>query len=258
MTIEEKFGRAKYDLEYMHTIGYEKGQSDGYAEGVEAGMDAEWNEFWGVFQQKGARLNYEYAFAYGWDDDSFRPKYDIRPTHAANMFKGSKITDLKALLEERGITLDTSQTENNISYMFSESSITVVPAIDLSGATLDNFQTSGVFGWANALHTIDKLILKDDGSTVIHPNWFISSANIANITIEGLIGMSISFLWSVALTPTSMKNIINHLVDYSGTDKANAYKLTFAETCWLRLEADSTAPDGGTWREYVRSKGWNV
>lgn len=258
MTIEEKLGRAKYDLEYMHTVGHERGWSAGYDEGFEEGRNAEWNEFWDAFQQKGARLNYEYAFAYGWDDDSFRPKYDIQPTHAANMFKGSKITDLKALLEECGVTLDTSQTGNNFSYMFSESGITAVPAIDLSGATVDDFRTSGVFGWANALHTIDKLILKDDGSTVIHPNWFISSANIANITIEGLIGMNISFLWSVALTPTSMKNIINHLVDYSGTDKANAYKLTFAETCWTRLEADSTAPDGGTWREYVRSKGWKV
>lgn len=78
-----------------------------------------------------------------------------------------------------------------------------------------------------------------------------------NITFEGEIGRSINFSYS-PLSVESMKNVIEHLVNYTGTEKELSYTVTFTEACWTKLEADSTAPNGGTWKEYVASLGWNV
>jgi hypothetical protein len=55
-----------------------------------------------------------------------------------------------------------------------------------------------------------------------------------------------------------MKNIISCLKDYSGTEKEYVNKLTFNAERWTALEADSKAPDGNTWREYVFNLGWNT
>ena len=53
-----------------------------------------------------------------------------------------------------------------------------------------------------------------------------------------------------------MKSIISCLKDYSGTDSEDLYSVLFTDDCWNNLEADSTAPDGGTWRTYVDNLGW--
>ncbi len=255
MTIEEKLGRAKYDLEYMHTIGYEKGQSEGYTEGLDHGRDAEWRDFWRVFQENGERRDYVNAFGLGWNDATFRPRFDIVVTKATEMFKESKIVDISECLNRCGVTLDTSKA-TRMEYAFCSTDIRRIPEISFEGITQAQ-NTSGVFGWMQA-HTIDCIVLKEDGSTPIQSDWFIATSSLVNVSFKGTIGVSISFQDSTMLSEESMKNVIAHLADYSGTDKANAYKLTFAESCWARLEESGTAHDGGTWREYVASLGWNT
>ena len=79
--------------------GFDKGYSDGLTAGEENGRTAEWNELWDGLQSGrsayGTRSNYDYFAAYGQfiiDKNTdpkwvFKPKYDIRPTSASNMFR---------------------------------------------------------------------------------------------------------------------------------------------------------------------------
>lgn len=66
-------------------------------------------------------------------------------------------------------------------------------------------------------------------------------------------------LSSSPLNLESAKRIISKLVDYKGTDREYAQKVTFSSTTLALLEADgATAPGDITWTEYARSKGWNI
>ena len=95
-----------------------------------------------------------------------------------------------------------------------------------------------------------------DWSNVI--DIFYQCTNLEEIgEIVGTFGKSISLAQSSKLKPESMIMVINRLKDYSNHANAYTYKITFHATAWANLEAHSTAPNGGTWKEYVTSKGWN-
>lgn len=219
----------------------------------EAGQQAEYDRFWDSIQQNGNQTNYSFAFGAIWDDNNFKPKYSMRPDNANSMFKTCRITDLQALLEEHNVVLDFSKVTGNRLVQFLESStITRLGIVDIS--TLTN--ATYVFFAANRLETIEKIIFAE--TNVFASTWFQSCGSLANLNaVEGVISNSISFNWS-PLTPASMKNIIACLKNYAGTDKANTYQVKFTDACWTALEADSTAPDGGTWKDYVYyTLGWN-
>lgn len=239
MTISDKLERMKNDIDEVY----------------EAGKEAEWNGFWDVYQANGTRTDYRCAFRISWNDSTFRPKYDVVAVTGTEMFAGSAIVDIAECLERSGVRLDTSNL-TRIEYAFSSAVLQRIPEISFAEITTRGY-ASGVFGWSS-VRTIDKIILKADGSTPIQTDWFEATSNLENVRFEGTIGESISFQSCSRLTAESMKDIINHLADYSGTDKANTYKLTLVEECWTRLEADSAAPDSGTWREYVQSLGWTT
>lgn len=88
-------------------------------------------------------------------------------------------------------------------------------------------------------------------------NAFEDCTALMNFSIASPIKTSFSLRNSTELTIDSLKNIINALVDYSGTTNEGKYKLTLNSTCHATLEAEgATAPDGLTWSEYVTAKGW--
>jgi hypothetical protein len=87
-------------------------------------------------------------------------------------------------------------------------------------------------------------------------NTFTQCLKLQEVYIEGTIGRSISFQHSNIDVP-SMKRIITALADYS-TSNTHTYSVSFKTECWNALEADSKAPDGGTWKDYVLSLGWNT
>lgn len=90
-------------------------------------------------------------------------------------------------------------------------------------------------------------------------NTFANCTSLAEIRIVGTIPLSLSFQWS-PLSVASMKSVIGALKNFTVDDpnNANTCTITFTDACWAALEADSTAPDGGTWNEYVTSLGWNT
>ena len=186
----------------------------------ETGKQAEYDAFWDNFQNYGNPQNYNYAFAYyRWNDENYNPKYPIN------------------------CTTDNTGGRN----IFRASKITdtkVTISIPNDGSAL--------FYSAPNIKTIRKLIVTENTNL---NNAFYSVYTIENIEIEGVIGRTFSIAGN-PLTVESMKSIITHLKDYSGTDTAGTYELNFSSACWTALEADSTAPDGGTWLDYVNKLGW--
>ncbi len=183
-----------------------------YEAGVVDGKQAGDDRFWDAFQKNGERVDYAYAFSYGWTDDVYNPKYPIEANSAGYMYALTGITDTKIPLVIKA--------ETHIIGFMRHSSITTVNSLDISNVT----------DATNAFQGMDKL---------------------ANITFTGTIPVSLNFQWS-PLSVDSMKNIISCLKEGAGAT------LTFKDDCWAALEADSSAPNGGTWANYVSNLGWTV
>lgn len=253
------------------TEGYNNGKADGYAEGYEQGKSeadttaayeqgvadgkqAEYDEFWDVYQDNGARGDYQYAFAGSrWRDVTFKPKYNLVLASGYSgtyMFYNSRITNIEERLQDLGIVLDTSKS-GYLADMFYNAQTEAIPVLDIRNSTI-----SVAYLFRNCtVKTIRKLIVSEAVPFV--NSTFQDCKNLENIIVEGVIGVTVNFQWS-PLSVESMKSIISCLKNYSGTSNALVNSITFSEACWAALEADSVAPDGGTWREYVQSLGWNT
>lgn len=210
-----------------------------------AGKKAEYDNFWDLYQDNGNLINYQSAFSGpGWKDEIFKPKYVPNIKAAALMFRETGIKNI--------VGLDFSKA-NDFQYTFYASKVEYIDKI----STISASRLYQTFDTCTNLKTIGKLILKADGSQTL-TNAFANCPRLKNIEIEGAIGESISFS-SCPLTVDSMKSIINHIKNYAGTSSDGTYRLTFSSTCWAALEADSTAPDGNNWVDYVNyTLGWQT
>ena len=230
--------------------------SDETVNAYELGRQAEYDKFWNGFQNYGSRNLYAYAF-YMWPSSSigmFYPKYDIKPEgNAEAMFRNCDFSglDMAERLESCGVKLDLSETTAS-SYLFYTTVVKRLPELDLRGFV----HLTKIFGYST-VERIDKLIFKDTGEQRID-NMFTGAKALAHIDIEGVIGQTIDFS-SAPLTPQSMKNVLTHLKNYTGTDSAFTYSVYFREDCWAALEAEgSTSPNGNSWRDYCNDLSWGT
>lgn len=177
---------------------------EGYGQG---GGDS---DFWDKYQDNGNRTDYLRAFGgIGWNDETFKPKHSIRPVNSTNMFSDCRITNLKKLMEDRGLELDFSGiTYNRVSQVFSDSKITDLGIIDVSSCASIGY----LFYRASNLVNIEKLILSSDGKTTFAGNEFTSCSALKEIRVEGVIGKT-GFNTSSAksLSKASIESIINAL-----------------------------------------------
>lgn len=235
--------------------------ADKVVEVYDKGRHDEWSDFWDKFQNKGAPGNYDYLFycnftlnGIGWNDDNFKPKYDIVMTSGDRAFRGCGFTDFNAILERQGVIFDSSRA--TVMHLCFQNcyNLTRVPTIDVSNCPSGMSNT--LFGYCGKLHTIDKLKVRDDGSTQF-TEVFYGCNVLKNITFDGVIGRTISFS-SSPLSIESMKDVINHLADYSAQN-TGTYTLTLRDECKIALEAEGkTSPNGNLWTEYVADLGWNL
>lgn len=243
-------------VDEVYNAGYEKGKA-------ESGGDSYYDLFWDEAQKDpnfgiGVRKDYRNAFRGGsWNEKNFKPKYDIKPTMAEYIFSDSLISgDLVEICKNQNIELDFSNC-SMFAWAFYATKFTRLGVIDMSKASSAK-NADNVFRVASGayLTTIDKLIVPEKYS--LGTSSFQGCSQLTNITIEGIIigNFTIS---SSPLTTESMKSIITHLADYSGTDKEFTYSVTFKSTCWEALDAEgTTSPNENTWREYINDLGWNV
>lgn len=235
------------ELGYDHgfDIGYTYGKTDGMDEGIEQGKKDAYDEFWDIFQDNGNRTDYYRAFGgIGWDDNTYQPKYDIAPQvtwDCSGLFLKSKITDI---YKNDTINIDFSKC-GTFTQPFSESSITHIKILDTRSAKA----CTQILQTARNLVTIEKLILKDDGSQVFNLA-FNLCGNLANLTIEGTIGQSIDLQWS-PLTEASIRSVIGALsrtaTGQTLTLKKSAKEAAFTESAWAELIAPVSNQYNGTW-----------
>lgn len=219
----------------------------------EAGQKAEYNRLWDTLVPT-SDGNMAFRFCGDWTKGTLRPNKDLRPRNAQGMFyefNSYDITDLEQHFADIGVVLDFS---NNASFSSTFASIRCplkIGVIDASSATkiaylLNN--STGVTG-------IKKLILPEKYGSNPFNNAFNYAKGLKDIEMEGTIPVSINFL-DCPLTPNSMKSIIGCLKNQINETMAFMVSVLFSNACWAALEADSTAPDGGTWQDYVTSLGW--
>ena len=213
--------------------------------GKQVGKQVEYDRFWDSYQDYGNRTHYGYGFAGdGWNNDTFKPKYNICPSTASAIFYSVEIEgDFVELLSAFGITLDLSKATNLSSAFASSSFITRLGVVNTSNATTIATMFSACYG----LVTIDKLILKSDGSQTI-TNLFSQCNALENVTIEGVIGSNIDVHWSTKLTRDSLMSIINALQDKSGT--------TGSWVCTLGTENIAKLTDAE--KAIATQKGWTL
>lgn len=184
----------------------------GVDEVYDAGKKSEYDAFWDAFQMNGNRKNYSYAFASGWSDDTFAPKYDIRPTQMLRTFYATKIKNISQCIAKQGVVFDTSNcTDFQYAFSGTTAEIEVIPPISLVSVTNGNY-VSYAFSYLYYCHTIEKLIVKEDGSTPFHIYMFNGSSALVNLIIEGTIGMAgFNVSPCTKLSKASITSIINAL-----------------------------------------------
>ena len=170
----------------------------------EAGQKSEYDLFWDNFQDYGNRRMYYGAFA-GWNDTIFKPKYPIKCITNTSMFYMSTITD--------------------------------VPVIDCSEATA----LSSTFSYTDYLATIEKWILKNDGSQAFNTP-FQGCRGLVNIVVEGVIGKNgISLQWATKLSKASITSFVDALSSTTSgltiTFSKTAKEAVFAADEWAALIA---------------------
>jgi hypothetical protein len=227
----------------IHEQAYQQGEMDGYSAGEEAGFVVGkeqgekdyWNAFWDMFQKNGTRTGYAYAFSEVFTDELFKPKYNLIPDNANQMFRYSYITNLKQLLEDAGITLDTSKARY-LTQMLEYSTVTHMPTIDGTAAYL----ASATFSDTANLVYVEKFIVKE---ALTFPNCFARASVLAEIRFEGTIGNDIDIHWS-PLSRASIESLISCL-----SSTTTGKKVTLNKNAVLAAFGTEAA-----WIEYIASK----
>lgn len=185
----------------------------------EAGKKAEYDAFWGAYQNEGRRRDYYCGFTgTGWTNETFKPKYDMKPTNAYQMFRSAHVS--KDLVDDFEVDVDFSEC-TNMQYVFMFSWFSRVGVVDTRLAA----SLQGLFQNNTYTKTVDKLVLKTEG-TQTFLNAFSGSTALESITIEGAIGNNIDFSACSKLTHDSLMSIINHLQ----TKASGSFVLTLGTT----------------------------
>ena len=247
--------------------GYDQGLAEGhaaggYSEGFTAGTDAERERFWTDYLNHRSRYSYAYLFAgNGWNDDTFCPPEDtvisvadLPSKSVSSMFMTSRITDLKRICEERNITLDFSAA-TGFSQFLSDSIITTFPTIDTRGAS----NLNNIFYAPQKLHTVEKLILKEDGSQTFNANSFYLCGALENVVVEGKFGASVDIHWSAKLTKESIESIVNALSD-TASGKTLTLSKAAVDTAFFEEDAgDIPGSETVEWNDMVEEKeNWTI
>lgn len=220
-----------------YNLGCEQGEKMGHADG----RKSEWSDFWDAYQQNGNRKNYYCLFQWGgWNEKTFKPKYDMQPTEAGNMFyqfnrheDGNTSIDLVELLNDVGVTLDFSKA-TNMNYCFQNAKVSHIGVIDLSSATTVNTVFCNTY-W---LYKIDKIIVNENN--VFDNNCFLNCA-VTSITFEGVLASDLR-LAGQPLDKASIESVVGVL-----SDAISGKTLTLNKTAVQKaFETANGANDGNT------------
>ena len=209
----------------------------------EAGKQAEHSDFWDTFQDNGNRTNYNNVFNSYWNEENFKPKYDIKIVGSATyVLNNLKVSDVEKALDACGVKLDTSGM-TSANQVFYGSAIKVLPTLDFSNVTSIYYTFTNMHG----LVTIRKIILPKT-AVGFGDNPFNNCGSLQNVEFVGTIYKRFTINHSNYLSHDTLMNIINVLADYSGT--STTYTLTIGSTNLAKLTEEEKA--------IATQKGWTL
>lgn len=227
--IEEKgveVGNGTIDT-YAEKIGEISGGDEGsYQQGYEDGKKSEYDTFWDTFQDYGKRTDYTSGFGQYFNDKTFKPKYQIKPTIASSMFTRSGITKMTS--EQ----IDFSNCTGSFYACFMQSDIEELPIINISKAS----GIHNAFYDCKKLRYIEKIILSDKVQNYNYT--FDNCPALEHLIIGGVIIFNISFKTSPLLDNESVQSIINCLKNLTGQ---TAQTLTVHKTVGEKLTEEQKA-----------------
>lgn len=206
------------------------------------------HRFFSEIQQNGERTNYYYAF-YGkhWNDITFYPVYDIKPSgNSNNTFASSKISNIKQRLVECNVALDFSLADP-AQALFSKASTTELPDLTFISAR----GLPDLFSDAVNLKTVGIVTLKEDGSQVL-TRAFQNCNALENITFDGAIGQDLDIHWSTLLTKESIISIINALYDEAEEMTLTLSKIAINNAFGIDIDDNTTWSD--EWKNLITDK----
>lgn len=216
-----------------------------------SGQSAEREAFWNAYLADDSYTTYQVArfSGNGWNDATFYPDRDLHVKYGYHWFYYNNVTNLKERLAECGVTLDFSEARDTGS-MFEGAVTTEVPEVNISHVTTGS-QCQRLFCQCENLVTVDKLILKTDGSNGF-ANSFYKCVALQNITIEGVIGQDFDIHWS-PLSVESVRSIFRAMTEDSTL--ASGKKATFASSVRQHFQDDWTLNSDVTAKE---NAGWTI
>lgn len=239
MSITANVERAKADLDAAYA----------------AGKQAEYDAFWDTLQENGKRTAYNRGFSgASWNDKTFFPKYDIRPSWAiVGTFIECGVTDLEARLKECGVVLDTS---NNANYgqVFHSGAFTILPEIVFSGFASSMYET---FAKTSALHTIRKISLLEGFNQAMNDT-FTKCDALENVVFEGVIPKNINMQWSTKLSKASIMSIMGAL-STTATGQTVTFSLTAVNTAFATTAGGTDGSTSAEWAALIATRpNWTI
>ncbi len=237
---------------------------DAMAENIQevydSGAKSEYDAFWDKYQQNGKRENYNYAFnGSGWNDTTFKPKYDIVFVSAGNIMTGvfneCLITNLSDILKTQNISIDCSKYigSNPVNLFYRCLYLEQVPLINVP--TTANYGAH-FYGCAK-LHTIEGMVLSNNGTQSFGDTMFYNCISLKNITITGKIGNDFDIHWS-PLTKDSILSIFTALSD-TAIEKTVSFSLSAVNKAFETAEGAVDGSISYEWNELLSTKAnWTV
>ena len=177
-----------------YNTAFSAGEAAGLAEGEAMGRSMACDEFWDEFQENGNRTDYQMAFASKyWNDDTFKPKYDLAPTGMFQAFYGCHAASLP-------VVLDTSNC-GQFSYAFCSSKFTSLPVIDCRKQPAANKIASLFYAMSNVV-SIEKVYLHGGDVT----DSFTRMSALEEIRLEGELVTSVDLAYSAKLSKASIES----------------------------------------------------
>ena len=208
----------------------------------EAGKAKQEYDFWKELQDRTAKYdNVTYIFAGEvWTDDNFKPVQDIVLKGNSNYAFSNNITNLKRLLENRGVKLNLSNVTSAM-YLFYYSDSKELPELDLSNTT----NIYAIFYQSPNIQSVDKLILSNKCTNFT--NAFTNATGLTHCIFEGEIVATLDIHWSTLLDKASITSLI---ITLSST--TSGLTVTLSNTAVnTEFETASGKADGSTSAEWL-------
>lgn len=219
----------------------------------DSGKKNEYDTFWNNFLRNG--LNYiPYMFAGpGWNTKNFKPNKDIKPVGTCQaVFRQSNLVDLKTILKNCNVTLDTSEC-TNFTYFFAYGRIAHLPKISLikSGNKTDYiFAQNAPSGTTDRSYLISIEELEVSENTVFVSTSFNYCSTLTDLTMTGTLATNgLNLQWATSLSHDSLISILNCLKDYSSLTNSGYYITIGAENIAKLTEEEKLI---------ATNKGWDI